>query len=102
MLGGELGVLGGPGVAQLAVGPGLFGPVAGGLAARLYELGMGDPGGRGTEHDPEDRSSADEEQRAAEDGTRNHERRDNEQSDGGDEADAALPRRAWGEAMGSG
>ena len=37
-------------VGEVAVGLGLLGPVAGGVAARLQQLGVGDPGGGGAEH----------------------------------------------------
>ena len=75
---------------ELLVGPCLFGPVAGGVATRLHELRMGDPSGRSTEDDCEDRSKRDEDEGAGQQGTCNHERRDNEQRNGGQKADAVL------------
>ena len=75
---------------ELLVGPCLFGPVARGVPTRLHELRMGDPSGRSTEDDCEDRSKRDEEEGAGQQGTCNHERRDNEKRNGGQKADAVL------------
>ena len=89
----ELGVLGGALRGEVAVGLGLLGTVAGGVAAGCDELGVGDPGGGGAEHDTEDGGEREDEPRAAEDGAdARAERRRGEQDRHGDgEARAALP-----------
>ena len=45
-----------PRLAERAVGLGLLGPVGGRVAARLDQLGVGDPDGRGPEDDGKDGS----------------------------------------------
>lgn len=65
-VGDEDRVLGSAGLGELAVGLGLAGTVAGGLAAGVDELGVGDPGGGDAEEDAGRGSDRDDEPRAAE------------------------------------
>ncbi len=94
---GERGVLGGAGDGEVAVGLRLLGPVAGGLAAGLHQLGVGDAGGGGAEHDAEPRQRA---RGASHEPLRtapsDEQRRDHEECDSDGEPDAPLPATGLG------
>ena len=83
-------VLPDPAGVELPVRLCLFGPVASGIATRLHELCVGDASGCRPEDDRQDRGKRDEEEGAGQQGTCHHERRDNDERNGGQEADASL------------
>ena len=93
---GVLGVLGSAGDGEVAVGLSLLGAVTRGVAAGLHQLGVGDAGGRGTEHHTQDGSDRDEEPRPAEDGTGDSQGREDNQDDSDREPGAPLPATSRG------
>ena len=96
MVVGERGVLGRAARRSGRGRPRLLGAVAGGVAAGLEQLGVGDAGRGGAEDDAEDGGEGDEEPRAAQDGADDDQRREHEEGarDGQPRA-ALLPPAVW-------
>ena len=89
-VGGEGGVLGRTTLGEGAVLLGLDGPVAGGVTARLHQLGVGDPGRRGPREHGHHGSDSGQDGGGGHEGADHDGSADGEECDGDGEARAAL------------